>query len=124
MTIKITTRSTIIPVEIDDLTFGFDTSDESIRNLQQAGQQLLTQGADLTDNDFEGAIKLIQETFDLLLGVGAGKQIYQHVGNVTTCVDVLTQLQKYLDQELQERGFKVNKAEAYIQAKHQKKQKK
>lgn len=123
MAIKIQTRSTVIPVEIDDLKFGFDTKDENLERLRKAGQQLIEQGNKLNDDDEEGAKQLVFSSFDLMLGEGAGQKIYDKVGSVVACLDVLLQLKDGLEEELSKHNLQQSqqsKAMQYVQAKNKK----
>ena len=83
MTIKIQTERTDIPVEIGDLKFSFDTSDESILEFRKRGEEVAEElkNIEINEDDEEDEIikrakEILQTGFEIMLGKGAFEKIY------------------------------------------------
>lgn len=131
MVIKINTRKSTIPVEIDeDLKFEIDMSDESLQQNRAVFEKFHAAAQDLADEDFEGAKELLINALDELLETGAGNAIYERVGSAFACVDVFNQLAEGIAAEANKRGLQAQSAKTaeYAQSKkhrnqHQKRKK-
>ncbi|WP_107841886.1 hypothetical protein [Metasolibacillus meyeri] len=122
--IKINTRKPTIPVEIDDLKYEINMSDESLQQQRAVFIKFNEDAKQLTDEDFEGAKKLIIKCLDNLLEQGAGNAIYERVGSAFACADVINQLAEGIVAEANKRGLKTQqmKVENYVQSKKQRQQ--
>lgn len=127
MVIKINTRKSTIPVEIDgDLKFEIDMSDENLQQQRAIFTKFHEDANKLSDDDFEGAKQLITDALDELLGEGAGNAIYERVGGAFACVDVFNQLAEGIAAEANKRGLQTQqtKAAQYMQTKKQRQKRK
>lgn len=125
MTIKINTRKSTIPVEIDNhLKYEIDMSDENLLRARDVFTKFHEDAQQLTDDDFEGAKKLIIKALDELLGKGAGEAIYEHVGGAFACADVFNQLSEGIAEKANQRGLQSQqtKATKYVESKKQRQQ--
>lgn len=127
MVIKINTRKSTIPVEIDgDLKFEIDMSDESLQQNRAVFEKFHAAAQELADDDFKGAKALVINALSELLGEGAGSVIYERVGGAFACVDVFNQLAEGIAAEANKRGLQgqQNKAAEYVQSKKQRQKRK
>lgn len=126
MAIKIQTRQTGIPVFIGDLQFNFDTSDESIEALLGNHQKVVDEISNIKEGDDEGAKKALKKGFDLLLGDGAFKKIYNQTPSTIECTRQLFELLQGITQEFSSLNgmTQQEKAQKYLQAKNKGKSKK
>lgn len=125
MTIKINTRKSTIPVEIDNhLKYEIDMSDENLLRAREVFTKFHEDAQQLTDDDFDGAKKLIIKALDELLGKGAGEAIYEHVGGAFACADVINQLGEGIIAKANQRGLQSQqtKATKYVESKKQRQQ--
>lgn len=116
MAIKIQTKKTEIPVEIGDLEFAFDTSDESIKKFRKEALKVQEEfhsiGADVdSDTAVEEAKKALKRGFDMMLGEGAFEKVYDLSPSVMTCMQYFIQLAEGIEQELQNMGLSESQAE-------------
>src|SRR5699024_11184646 len=84
MTIKIQTERTDIPVEIGDLKFSFDTSDESILEFRKKGEEVVEElkNIEINEDDEEDEIikrakEILQTGFEIMLGKATDENIYK-----------------------------------------------
>lgn len=127
MVIKINTVKAGTPVEIGELHFIFDTSDNALQKLEVAAENFVADMAKIKGNDLEAVKEVLKNGYDLILGEGAFEQIYQQTPSVTQCVNILEELCNSLTADLQTAGNKNTqqaKVEHYLNQKKQKKQKK
>ena len=126
MVIKINTKQVGIPVEIGELKFTFDTSDNALEKLVGTAESFLSELAEIEGNDLKGAKKALQRGFDFLLGANAFEQIYEQTPSVLRCVEILEELVQSLTNELQNKNISTQqqKAEQYLNHKKKKKHKK
>lgn len=119
MAIKIQTRQTGIPVYIGDLQFYFDTSDASIEALLANHQKVVDEISNIKEGDDEGAKKALKKGFDLLLGDGAYKKIYNQTSSTIECTRQLFELLQGITQELSSLNgvSQQEKAQQYLKAK-------
>lgn len=120
MAIKIQTRQTGIPVEIGDLQFFFDTSDASIETLLANHQKVVDEISNIKEGDDEGAKKALKKGFDLLLGEGAFKKIYNQTSSTIECTRQLFELLQAITQELNPMNglTQQEKAQKYLKTKN------
>lgn len=126
MVIKINTTQAGIPVEIGELKFTFDTSDDGLAKLAEAAETFTEDLSKIKGNDIKATKKALKRGFEFLLGPSSFDQIYEQTSSVLQCINILEELCYSLTAELQETGNKFTqqeKAEHYLKQK-QKKQKK
>jgi len=126
MVIKIQTQKAGIPVQIGDLKFAFDTSDEGIQNLKKSGELLLENADKINDDDFDAAKDLLKQGYDLILGEGTFDQVYNEVKSLIECMRIFGELSKSINQELSKMNLNAtqqDKAQQYIRQKRKPKHK-
>lgn len=126
MVIKIQTKQTGIPVEFGELQFTFDTSDESIKTFYDAAQATLTEMNNVKDDDLDAAKDILQKGYDLMLGEGAFKQIYEQTPSLIEVTRYFVQLAEGIKDELNNIGKGISqqdKAQQYIRQKRKPKHK-
>lgn len=108
MVIKIQTRKPEIPIEIGDLKFSFDTSDESIKEFYSQANEVRKELENITINDEEKALEqakeVLKQGFDVMLGVGAFDKVYALSPSVAICADYFVQLSEGIKRELDKMG--------------------
>lgn len=110
MAIKIQTQKPEIPVEIGDLKFSFDVSDESIKEFRNEAikvQKELEEIA-ISDNDdqaLEQAKEALKHGFEIMLGEGSFKKIYDISPSLVLCMQYFVQIAIGIDEELKNMGF-------------------
>lgn len=110
MAIKIQTQKPEIPVEIGDLKFSFDVSDESIKKFRNEAikvQKELEEIA-ISDNDdqaLEQAKEALKRGFEIMLGEGSFKKIYDISPSLVLCMQYFVQIAIGIDEELKNMGF-------------------
>lgn len=128
MVIKINTTKAGIPVEIGELKFTFDTSDDALTRLAETGETFMDDLSKIKGNDLEATKEALRRGFDFLLGPSSFDQIYKQTPSAIQCIKILEQLYISLTVELEAAGNKYTqqeKAEHYLKQKQkQKKQKK
>lgn len=101
--IKINTKKTGIPVEIGDLKFEFDLSDENIIKFQNADTELRKEldALDEEKEDFvtDGKI-VLEKAFDTFLGKGSFAKIYEQTPSILFLINYLSQLTNGLADEI------------------------
>lgn len=120
MAIKIQTRQTGIPVFIGDLQFNFDTSDTSIEALLSNHQKVVDEISNIKEGDDEGAKKALKKGFDLLLGEGSFKKVYNQTPSTIECTRQLFELLQGISQEFSSLNgmTQQEKAQKYLKAKN------
>lgn len=124
MVIKIQTKQTGIPVEIGELKFTFDTSDESIKNYYDAGQKTLKEMQNVEDDDLDAAKEILEKGYDLILGKGAFKQIYKQTPSLIEVTQYFMQLAEGIQEKLSGIGKGISqqdKAQQYLNRKNKSK---
>lgn len=110
MSIKIQTQKPEIPVEIGDLKFSFDVSDESIKKFRNEAikvQKELEEIA-ISDNDdeaLEQAKEALKRGFEIMLGEGSFKKIYDISPSLVLCMQYFVQIAIGIEEELKNMGF-------------------
>lgn len=125
MAIKIQTKKTEIPIEIGELKFAFDVSDESIQNFREEALRIQKEfheiGPDVDDEKaLEQAKAVLKKGFDMMLGEGAFEKIYKLSPSVVICAQYFSQLVQGIEVELQNMGFSESQqeiAQKYIRKK-------
>ena len=120
MVIKIQTKQTGIPVELGELKFTFDTSDESIETFYDAAQTTLTEMKNFKDDDMDAAKEILEKGYDLMLGKGAFKQVYEQTPSLIEVTRYFVQLAEGIQEEISSLGKGLSqqeKAQQYINRK-------
>ena len=106
MAIKINLESTVIPVEIGDLKFEIDVTDEKYERYIQAFNTFLDDVSALDETAAEdlALLKAKQtQVYDVLLGAGAFESVYQLAPSVVITTGILTQVVEQLEKEMMKR---------------------
>ena len=108
MAIKINLESTKIPVEIGDLKFEIDVTDEKYEAFIKNFNAFLTQMESLDEEKSEDIAhlkKLVEKIYDDLLGMGAYEKIYTMMPNISfvasTLVSIVTQLVEEMNKRME-----------------------
>lgn len=125
MAIKIQTQKPEIPVEIGDLKFSFDVSDESIKRFKdealKAQKEFHSINIDEDDDKaLEKAKEVIKRGYETILGKGAFEKIYELSPSVMICMQYFVQIVQGINKELQSMGFSQSQqdlAKKYIRSK-------
>lgn len=123
MAIKIQTQQTGIPIEIGELTFYFDTTDENIFSFEKKQEKITKELEELNpkdDADLEDVKEVLRRGFDLFLGKGAFDKIYDQTPSVLACLSYLEQVGNGIAAELN----KMSGVSAQVKAKKYAKSKK
>lgn len=126
MAIKIQTEKPVIPIELGDLTFEFNVSDESVKKFREDAakvqKELLNIKAD--DDDDEKALEttkdVLRRGYDLILGEGSFEKVYDMSPSVVMTIKYLEQIVQGLAEELKAMGFNPSaqeKAKKYLASK-------
>lgn len=119
MAIKIQTEETVIPVEIGNLTFGFNISDDAVSTFQNGVDKVLEKFKKLEkeiseENGSEviGLVKqVLTEGFDFMLGEGTFEKLYKQTPSVIKLTNVFKQLSDSLKEELETAGIEESQKE-------------
>ncbi|MFS7000961.1 hypothetical protein AB6819_09400 [Carnobacterium maltaromaticum] len=119
MAIKIQTEETVIPVEIGNLTFGFNISDDAVSTFQNGVDKVLEKFKKLEkeiseENGSEviGLVKqVLTEGFDFMLGEGTFEKLYKQTPSVIKLTNVFKQLSDSLKEELESAGIEESQKE-------------
>ena len=125
MAIKIQTKKPEIPVEIGELKFTFDVSDESIQNFREEALRIQKEfndiGPDIDDEKaLEQAKVVLKKGFYMMLGEGAFEKIYELSPSVMICAQYFAQIVQGIEDELKNMGFPESQqevAQKYIRKK-------
>lgn len=114
MAIKIQTKQIGIPVEIGELNFVFDTSDESVKKFRkdlnavyEKLEKIDTNAKETEDEDklFDEAKEYLSEGFELILGEGSFDKIYEQTPSVLHLIDYFVKLAEGIKEELSDLGI-------------------
>lgn len=110
MAIKIQTKKPEIPIEIGDLKFSFDVTDESIKKFREKAVEIQKEFHSIgkTDDDnvaLEKVKDVLKRGFDLMLGKGTFEKIYDLSPSIMICMDYFVQIVEGIEQELQNRRY-------------------
>ncbi|WP_017728493.1 hypothetical protein [Halalkalibacterium ligniniphilum] len=116
MAIKIQTEKTVIPVEIGELNFEFNVSDEAIKNLRKNAKIVQEEFVNINDavdeeKSEKAAKTVLQKGFDLLLGEGAFEKIYAQTPSIIYLMKYFIQLSEGIDKELKTLGIDASQKE-------------
>jgi len=105
MAIKIQTQQTGIPVELGDLKFSFDVSDESIAKFRDNAKKIQKELGEIEEiNDDEAATVMAKEVlrkgFNLTLGAGAFERIYEQTPSIMIVMQYFIQVSEGISEEL------------------------
>lgn len=125
MAIKIQTEKPEIPVEIGDLKFSFDLSDESIQKFRKEALEVQKEFHSITISEddeeaLEQAKSVLKRGFDMMLGEGSFEKIYELSPSVMICAQYFVQIVQGIEVELQNMGFSESQqeiAQKYIRKK-------
>lgn len=125
MAIKIQTQKPEIPVEIGDLKFSFDVTDESIKKFREEAIKVQKELENLaiSDNEdkaLEQAKEVLKRGFEVMLGKDSFEKIYEISPSVIVCMDYFIQLAGGIEEELRNMGFSQSQqdlAKKYIRSK-------
>lgn len=112
-------------MEIGELKFTFDVSDESIKNFREEALRIQKEfheiGPDVDDEKaLEQAKAVLKKGFDMMLGEGAFEKIYELSPSVMICAQYFAQIVQGIEVELQNMGFSESQqeiAQKYIRKK-------
>lgn len=118
MAIKIQTQQTGIPVELGELKFTFDVSDESIKKFRENAKKIqkeLAEIGEITDEKMaEAKAKdALRKGFDLTLGAGAFEKIYEQTPSTMIVLQYFIQVSEGINEEL-EKLTSVNSQQAKV----------
>ena len=119
MAIKIEKKQTEIPIEIGDLKFAFDVTDESIQRFRENAikiQQEL-EVIDDEEEDFNKAKDILKKGFDVILGDGAFERVYQMTPSIPYLLNYFIQLVDGLTEEINDIGAIQERANKYLRKK-------
>ena len=122
MAIKIQTEKPEIPVEIGNLRFSFDVSDESIKKFREDALKIQKEleNIESIDNDkeaLEAAKNVLHRGYSIILGDGSFEKIYELSPSVIICMKYLEQIVVGIEEELRNKGYsqtQKEKAQKYI----------
>ena len=106
MAIKINLESIKIPVEIGDLKFEIDVTDEKYESFIKNFNAFLTKMESLDEDDVEDIAQLkvaVSEVYEDLLGTDSYEQIYEKMPNIAFVASVLVNIVTQLMAEMDER---------------------
>ena len=111
MAIKINLESTKIPVEIGDLNFEINVTDEKFDTFSKHFQDFLNnvQALDEQNEEDQNKLKpLVKSIHDELLGLGSFELVYEKVPNVTFVAGILIKIVSQLTEEMDKRIMPTN----------------
>jgi len=136
MTIKINVLSTLIPIQIGELSFEVDVTDQKYRafieRFKLVQQELLNLVAKVDEEEQKGVTinedelieklhQLVSTAYDELLGAGAFNQVYEQTPRIVSVTSYLVKIVAGLEKEM-EADSKSNMS-TYLKAKHAKSKK-
>lgn len=122
MAIKIQTQKAEIPVELGDLTFAFDVSDESVKQFRENAVKLQKELESLQVNEEDDKViaeakDILNRGFTIMLGEGAFEKIYKLSPSVVIVMSYFTQIAEGIAEELDKMGLsesQATKAKKYL----------
>jgi len=120
LAIKIEKKQTEIPIEIGDLKFAFDVTDESIKNFRENAIKIQMELEGLEnkeDENLELSKDILRKGFDLMLGEGAFEKIYQMTPSIPYLLNYFIQLVDGLTEEINDIGAIQERANKYLRKK-------
>lgn len=119
MTIKIQTKTHVIPIEVGDIKLSFDMSDEKLDKLFDSEHEIMNTLSKVDKNDFEAQKKAIKKIIDEMLGEGSFDKLYDLTPSVFIVVEYFMQIAQGLKEEINKRlgNDNLSKAKKYLDAK-------
>lgn len=119
MTIKIQTKTHVIPIEVGDIKLSFDMSDENLDKLFDSEHEIMNTLSKVDKNDFEAQKKAIKKIIDEMLGEGSFDKLYDLTPSVFIVVEYFMQIAQGLKEEINKRlgNDNLSKAKKYLDAK-------
>lgn len=121
MAIRIQTEKPVIPIELGDLKFEFDVSDESVKKFREDATKVQKELTNITVEDEDKALELtkgvLKRGYDLILGEGAFEKVYNLSPSVLITMKYLEQIVEGIAAELKALGFEPSaqeKAKKYL----------
>ena len=121
MAIRIQTEKPVIPIELGDLKFEFDVSDESVKKFREDATKVQKELTNITVEDEDKALELTKDVlkrgYDLILGEGAFEKVYNLSPSVLITMKYLEQIVEGIAAELKALGFEQSsqeKAKKYL----------
>ncbi|KYG28179.1 DUF6673 family protein [Alkalihalobacillus trypoxylicola] len=116
MAIKINTQKTEIPVQLGELTFTIDASDESMNKLNKTYKQFKEEAQSMQskenyEEDLEQSRKMLKGAYDALLGKGSFEEVYNQTPSLLLLADYFVQICESLDEEFKKMGIKKSQAD-------------
>ena len=127
MAIIISLESTVIPVQIGDLKFKIDVTDEKYEKIVERFNSFLVEIEALDEEKSEDIAKLkgiVEEMYEELLGEGAYEKIHAKMPNISFVTGVLANLVTQLIEEVDKRTLPTLKAKAVVRKQTKKQTKK
>lgn len=103
-----------IPVKIGELEFDIDMSDERLEELATKHEEIVVMFSGIGDSSKE-AKKALKKGFNLFLGKGSFKKIYEQTPSLIGCANILVELLELLPKAIkgtmtqQEKALKLTK---------------
>lgn len=121
LAIRIQTEKPVIPIELGDLKFEFDVSDESVKKFREDATKVQKELTNITVEDEDKALELTKDVlkrgYDLILGEGAFEKVYNLSPSVLITMKYLEQIVEGIAAELKALGFEQSsqeKAKKYL----------
>lgn len=125
--IQIQEQKTTIPVKIGKLNFEIDVTDEKLDELMVKHGEVAELFEDEVPETVADAKQVLKKAFNLFLGKGAFKQIYEQTPSIMGCMTILTELLESFPKELEKLApplTQAEKAAQFVEMKLQKKNRK
>ncbi len=118
--IKIQTETSVIPVIIGDLEFGFEVTDENIQKLYGLADKVQAEIEEINTDDFEGMKEVLKRSYDFLLGEGTFDKFYKVSPSVIIVTRYLYAIMEQLEDAILEKAGKTShdKVQKYLQQKN------
>ena len=102
MAIKLSLKSKIVPIKIENFDFELDLSDEKMIKFTEKRIDLLKRLESLKDSDEkeDKLTELLEDAFDDMLGTGAYTKLFHHCGSIHKMAFLLSELVKAIFDEL------------------------
>jgi len=116
MAIKIQTEKPVIPIELGELKFEFELTDENIKRFYDTQDEIRKEFEEMNGDDLESTKEIVKKAFDYILGDGAFDKIYEVSPSIIIVVKYFQQIVEGLEVELLERAENTvqQKAKKYL----------
>ena len=111
MAIKIQTQKPSIPVEIGNLKFEFDVSDESVKQFREKGLVILREfeNLEVDENDEEKSLDnakdVVKRGYEFILGEGSFEKVYELSPSILILMKYYEQIVTGIREELKKMGL-------------------